>query len=114
MDVSKWNWGMIGVIFGGVVILLAFYQIVESSEAELRSEMQRMEAELKAELQRIEAQRQADNAALRAEFKAELAALSDKMDRFIERVDSRLDEVERNQARLEAVNELLAQQIAER
>ena len=103
MDIRNWNWGMIGVIFGGVVILLAFYQIVESSEAELRSEMQR-----------IEAQRQADEAELRAEFKAEMAALSDKLDRFIERVDSRLDEVERNQARLEAVNELLARQIAER
>ena len=103
MDVSKWNWGMIGVIFGGVVILLAFYQIVESSEAELRSEMQR-----------IEARQQAEMAELRAEVKADIAALSDKMDRFIERVDSRLDEVERNQARLDAVTELLAQQTAER
>ena len=121
MDVSKWNWGMIGVIFGGVVILIAFYQIVESSEAELRAEMQRIEArqqaemaelraEFKAELQRIEAQRQADY----AEFKAELAALNAKLDQFIERVDSRLDEVERNQARLDAVTELLAQQIAAR
>ena len=110
MDVSKWNWGIIGVIFGGVVILLAFYQIVESSEAELRSEMYRVEAELKAELQRIEARQQADY----AELKAELAALNAKFDQFIDRVDSRLDEVERNQARLEAVNELLAQQIAER
>ena len=75
MDIRNWNWGMIGVIFGGVVILLAFYQIVESSEAELRSEMQR-----------IEARQQAEMAELRAEVKADIAALSDKMDRFIERV----------------------------
>ena len=103
MDVRNWNWGIIGVIFGGVVILLAFYQIVESSEAELRAEMHRVEADLKAELQRIEARQQ-----------VELAELSAKLDQFIERVDSRLDEVERNQARLDAVTELLAQQIAQR
>ena len=110
MDVSKWNWGMIGVIFGGVVILLAFYQIVESSEAELRAEMQRIEARQQAETAELRAEFKAEM----AEFRAELAALNAKLDRFIDRVDSRLDEVERNQARLDAVTELLAQQIAER
>ena len=99
MDVRQWNWGVVGVILAGVVILIAFYQIVESSEAELRAEMHR-----------IEARQQADY----AELKADLAALSSTMDRFIERVDSRLNEVERNQSRLDAVNELLAQQVIER
>ena len=103
MDVRQWNWGVVGVILAGVVILLAFYQIVESSEAELRSEMHR-----------IEARQQANYAELKAELKAEMAALSSKMDLFIERVDSRLDAVERNQSRLDAVNELLAQQVIER
>ena len=114
MDVSKWNWGMIGVIFGGVVILLAFYQIVESSEAELRAEMQRIEAQRQADEAALRAEFKAEMAELRVEFKADIAALSDKMDQFIERVDSRLDEVERNQPRLDAVTELLAQQVAER
>ena len=91
-EVKHWNWGMIGVVLAGIVILIAIYQVVESSEAELRAEMHR-----------IEAQRQADEAALTA-----------KLDQFIERVDSRLDEVERNQSRLDGVNDLLSRHILER
>ena len=95
---------------GVVAVLVGVYQLIESSEAELRAEMQRIEAErksseaeLRAEMQRIE-----------ASLRAEMAALSAKLDKFIERVDSRLDEIEREQARLSAVNELLAQQIQQR
>ena len=146
MAIRGWNWGTVGVLLAGVVILITIYQVVESSEGELRAEMQRldaerkadmqrMEAELKAEMrrldaerksdmQRIEAARQADNSERKAEMqrieaarqtdkselRAEIAALSAKLDRFIERVDSRLDEVELEQARLSAVNDMLAQQ----
>ena len=140
--IGEWNWGFVGVILALVVILIAVYQMIESSEAQLRTEMQLVEARLsaemrrieaerkadeaewKAEMQRIEAARQADKAELKAEMrrieaarqadkaelKAEITALSAKLDSFIERVDSRLDEVEKEQARLSAVNDLLAQQ----
>ena len=101
------DWGKIAVVLAGVALLIGMYQVVESSEAELRSEMKSeledLEAEIKAEMQRIEAER-----------KAETAEILDRLDRFIERVDSRLDEVEQEQARLDAVNELLAQQQASR
>ena len=121
-SIREWNWGLIGSLLAGVVILIAVYQVVEASEGELRSEfrtevraseerimaeLRRIEAARHAELQRIEAARQAD----KAELKSEIAALSAKLDRFIESVDSRLDDVEREQARLDAVNDLLAQQI---
>ena len=113
---------ILGAAIGVVAVLVGVYQMVESSESEVRIEMQRVEVELRTEMQRNEAMLRAEmqrsEAALRAEMqrieadlRAEIAALSAKMDRFIERVDSRLSEVEREQARLNAVNELLAQQI---
>ena len=122
--ISEWNWGFVGVILALVVILIAVYQMIESSEAQLRTEMQLVEARLQAEMRRIEAERKADEAewkaemqrieaarqADKAELRTEIAALSAKLDSFIERVDSRLDEVEKEQARLSAVNDLLAQQ----
>ena len=124
---------ILGAAIGVVAILVGVYQMVESSESEvriemqrvevelraetqrseamLRAEMQRSEAALRAEMQRIEAERKAEMQRIEADLRAEIAALSAKMDRFIERVDSRLSEVEREQAWLNAVNELLAQQI---
>ena len=130
--IGEWNWTFVGVVLGVAVFLIGVYQMVESSEAQLRAEMQRLNAEMyrieanlkaemqrieverKAEMQRIEAERKADEAERKAEMadlRAELAALSSKLDSFIERVDARLNEVEKEQARLNAVNDLLAQQI---
>ena len=118
----------LGIVLAVAAILIAMYVVVENSEAEIRAEMQRVEADLKAEMrsfkvemrsldaerkaesQRLEAERKAENQRLDAERKAEMAALIAQFDRFIERVDSRLDEVEQEQARLNAVNDLLAEQ----
>ena len=100
--------GVIAALAIGVVaVLVGVYQMVESSESEMRAEMQRIEAERKAD----EAELRAEMQRIEASLRAEMAALSAKLDLFIERVDSRLDEIEREQARLGAVNELLAQQI---
>ena len=41
--ISEWNWTTIGVILGVAVILVSMYQVVESSEAQLRAEMQDIE-----------------------------------------------------------------------
>ena len=109
-SIRDWNWVLISAVLAGFGILIVVYQVVESSEGELRADMQRMETELKAEMRLIEAERKTDM----QRFEAELAALSVKLDQFIERVDARLDEVEREQARLDAVNELLVQQIQQR
>ena len=120
-SIRDWNWGLIGAWLAGVGILIVVYQLIESSEAEVRAEMHRLELELKAEMQRMESDLMAEMRRLDAErkvdmqrFEADLAALSAKLDRFIERVDTRLDEVEREQARLDAVNDLLVQQIQQR
>ena len=112
---------MLGLFIGIAAAFFTLYTNSESSEAELRSEirnlesdlraeMQRLEVELKAEMQRIEAERKADRMADEAARKADMAELLAQFDRFIERVDSRLDDVEQEQARLDAVNELLARQ----
>ena len=124
-SIRDWNWNLIGVSLAAVGVLIVVYQLIESSEAEVRAEMHRLELELKSEMQRMEsdllaemrrldAERKAEMQRMEAERKAELAALSAKMDQFIERVDARLDEVEREQARLDAVNDLLVQQLQQR
>ena len=111
----------LGIVLAVAAILIAMYVVVESSEAEIRAEMQRMESDLKAEMQRmeterksesqrLEAERKSESQRLEAERKSEMAALIAQFDRFIERVDSRLDKVEQEQARLNAVNDLLAEQ----
>ena len=104
--------GVIAALAIGVVaVLVGVYQMVESSESEMRAEMQRIEAERKADEAELRAELRAEMQRIEASLRAEMAALSAKLDLFIERVDSRLDEIEREQARLSAVNELLAQQI---
>ena len=120
-SIRDWNWGLISAVLAGFGILIVVYQVVESSEGELRAEMQRLDAERKADMQRMEAELKAEMRRLDAErkaemrrFEAELAALSAKLDQFIERVDARLDQVEREQARLDAVNDLLVQQLQQR
>ena len=105
-----------GELIGGLSLLLAVvavmvvqYQVVTTSEQNLEAKLERSEQNLEAKLERSEQNLEAKLDRTESELKAELAELQAQMTRLIESVDSRLDEVEKNQARLEAVNELLAQ-----
>ena len=105
---SRGEWiaisGIIGLILAIMIAVMTMlyvqYQILSDAEDRLETKIDRVSAELKAEM-----------AELRAEMKAEMTGLRADMVRLAESMDSRLDEVEREQVRLAAVNDLLAQRV---
>ena len=93
--------------------------------AEMRAEMTAFRAEMRAELSEFKAEVRADNAEFKAEVRADNAAfkdeiradiaeiradykeLSDKIDRIASVLDTRLDDIEREQARMQGVISVL-------
>ena len=108
---SRGEWiaisGIVGVILtimlGVVALLYVQYQILSGVEDELETKIDRVNAELKADM----AELKTEMVDLRSQFddlRVQLAGIA-------ESIDSRLDEVEIEQARLGAVNDLLAEKL---
>ena len=93
--------------------------------AEMRAEMSAFRAEIRADNAAFKADIRADNAAFKADIRAEIAVfkadiradiaeiradyeeLSDKIDRIASVLDTRLDDIEREQARMQGVISVL-------
>ena len=82
--------------------------------AEMRAEITEFKAEVRADNAAFKAEIRADNAAFKAEIRADIAEiradykeLSDKIDRIASVLDTRLDEIEREQARMQGVISVL-------
>ena len=101
---SRGEWiaisGIIGLILAIMIAVMTMlyvqYQILSDAEDRLETKIDRVSAELKAEM---------------ADLRREMIGLRSDMVRLAESMDSRLDEVEREQVRLGAVNDLLAQRV---
>ena len=94
---SRGEWiaisGIIGLILAIMIAVMTMlyvqYQILSDAEDRLETKIEQVEAKLEARMDRLEA----------------------SMTKLIEAVDTRLDSVEREQVRLGAVNDLLAQRV---
>ena len=94
------------------VSLLGFGLMVRAEMSAFRSESRADNAAFKAEIR-------ADNAAFKteirfdiAEIRADYKELSDKLDRIASVLDTRLDDIEREQARMQGVISVLQEAVA--
>ena len=117
--------GMNAIMIGGMGLLIAILSVVmvvatfafntiradnariEASIAELRAEQKADIAELRAEQRADVDKLEASIEELRAEQRADIEMLSDKIDNLEAGLDARLDEIEREQARLQGAVEVL-------
>ena len=120
--------GMNAIMVGGMGLLLAILSVVmvvatfafntiradnariEASISESRAERKADVDKLEASIEALRAERKADIEALRAEQKADIAELSADIDELSDKLDgldARLDEIEREQARLQGAVEVL-------
>ena len=94
------------------VSLLGFGLMVRAEMSAFRSEIRADNAAFKAEIR-------ADNAAFKTEIRSDIAEirtdykeLSDKLDRIASILDTRLDDIEREQARMQGVISVLQDAVA--
>ena len=85
----------------------------------VRAEMSAFRSEIRAEMSTFKAEIRADNAAFKteirfdiAEIRADYKELSDKLDRIASVLDTRLDDIEREQARMQGVISVLQEAVA--
>ena len=81
---------------------------IAASRAEQKADIEALRAEQKADVDKLEASIEA----LRAEQRADIDMLSDKVDALDDNLDARLDEIEREQARMQGAVEVLRGQQA--
>ena len=81
---------------------------IAASRAEQKADIEALRAEQKADVDKLEASIEA----LRAEQRADIDMLSDKVDALDDNLDARLDEIEREQARMQGAVEVLGGQQA--
>ena len=105
--------------------LSAFRAEMSAFRTEIRAELSEFKAEVRADNAAFKADIRADNAAFKADIRAEIATfkadiradiaeiradykeLSDKIDRIASVLDTRLDDIEREQARMQGVISVL-------
>ena len=94
--------------------LSAFRAEMFAIRAEIRADNAAFKAEVRADIAAFKADMRADNAAFKAEIRADIAEiradykeLSDKIDRIASVLDTRLDDIEREQARMQGVISVL-------
>ena len=94
--------------------LSAFRAEMAAFRTEIRAELSEFKAEVRADNAAFKADIRADNAAFKAEIRADIAEiradyeeLSDKIDRIASVLDTRLDDIEREQARMQGVISVL-------
>ena len=94
--------------------LSAFRAEMSAFRAEIRADNAAFKAEVRADIDAFKAEIRADNAAFKAEIRADIAEiradykeLSDKIDRIASVLDTRLDDIEREQARMQGVISVL-------
>ena len=80
---------------------------VKADNDALRAEHAALRAEMKADNAALRAEVKADNAALRVEVKADTAQTLEAIRRLEEKLDSRFDAIEQEQARVKGVLETL-------
>ena len=106
--------GMNGIMIGGMGLFLAILSVVlvvavfafntiRADNARIEASIAASRAEQKADVDKLEASIEA----LRAEQKADTDRLSDKIDSLESGLDARLDEIEREQARLQGAVDVL-------
>ena len=106
--------GMNAIMIGGMGLLIAILSVVmvvatfafntiRADNARIEASIAELRAEQKADVDKLEASIEA----LRAEQKADTDRLSDKIDNLEAGLDARLDEIEREQARLQGAVEVL-------
>ena len=85
----------------------------------VRAEMSSFRSEIRSEMSTFKAEIRADNAAFKteirfdiAEIRADYKELSDKLDRIASVLDTRLDDIEREQARMQGVISVLQEAVA--
>ena len=85
----------------------------------VRAEMSAFRSEIRAEMSAFKAETRADIAAFKteirfdiAEIRADYKELSDKLDRIASVLDTRLDDIEREQARMQGVISVLQEAVA--
>ena len=85
----------------------------------VRAEMSSFRSEIRSEMSTFKAEIRADNAAFKteirfdiAEIRADYKELSDKLDRIASVLDTRLDDIERAQARMQGVISVLQEAVA--
>ena len=84
-----------------------------------RAEMSSFRSEIRSEMSTFKAEIRADNAAFKTEIRfditeirADYKELSDKLDRIASVLDTRLDDIEREQARMQGVISVLQEAVA--
>ena len=90
------------------VSLLGFGLMVRAEMSAFRSEIRADNAAFKAEVHSDLEDMRADNAEMRADIKE----LDDKLDRIASILDARLDDIEREQARMQGVISVLQEAVA--
>ena len=76
---------------------------IEALRVEQKADVDRLEASIEA----LRVEQKADNEALRAEQRADINMLSDKIDSLEDSLDTRLDDIEREQSRLQGAVDVL-------
>ena len=105
------------------VSLLGFGFMVRAEMSAFRSEIRADNAAFKAEIRAdnaaFKAETRADNAAFKTEIRSDIAEiradykeLGDKLDRIASVLDTRLDDIEREQARMQGVISVLQDAVA--
>ena len=77
-----------------------------------RAEMSSFRSEIRADNAAFKSETRADIAAFKSEIRADYKELSDKLDRIASILDTRLDDIEREQARMQGVISVLQDAVA--
>ena len=101
------------------VSLLGFGLMVRAEMSAFRSEIRSDLADMRADNAAFKAETRADNAAFKTEIRSDIAEiradykeLGDKLDRIASVLDTRLDDIEREQARMQGVISVLQDAVA--
>ena len=78
----------------------------------VRAEMSSFRSEIRADNAAFKTETRADIAAFKTEIRADYKELSDKLDRIASILDTRLDDIEREQARMQGVISVLQDAVA--
>ena len=78
----------------------------------VRAEISSFRSEIRADNAAFKAETRADIAAFKTEIRADYKELSDKLDRIASILDTRLDDIEREQARMQGIISVLQQAVA--